>query len=296
MEHTAEISPSSSQHSSEAGSWLPRPNVVYPDSLPRELGHSLSSFVGEAELFATDHVDIPGYVAASALSSQHSSFRSSIEQPWTSFAANDAGSSTAASSFAEASHPAIGSGSNHAPPTPYTIGFPTDQLTDQFHPSSMTQSQAAFHTNLYPPPPREATYQNQMSFMSSPPRPSESNWEWSRDRARRHSDTDATFGLPTGLAHVGAFTYGLPAVSSDLAGENSGKDSSGALEFPSTTPEDQFANPHAPIGDESRLGRIALYDDVEDLANDRTLGNTYNDELLDDRTGSTTAPWSVLQA
>ena len=231
--------------------------------------------------------EVPGYLPASAFSSLHSSFTSIATQPGTSFSSNDAGLSTLASSFTESSGEVT---SNRYPlPTPLSAGFPSAQ----FYPMPVTQGQGASGTITYPSPPQITAYQNQASFMSSPPRRSEPDLDWNPDRNRRHSDTDANFGLPGDFAQLGAFTYGLAAGSS-YVGDNEFGD---APELSPIAPDNDYTNFHTLADEAFEMAETAGLENVEDVGDMRSGGvirSEYDIELFEDQTNFTTAPLSVL--
>ena len=127
--------------------------------------------------------------------------------------------------------------------------------------------------------------------MSSPLRRSESEWEWTQNRPRRHSDTDAAFGLPDDFAELGAFAYDLSAVSSYLGDQ----EFVGAPELPPIAASDEFANSHSLEGDVSEDGENAVQGNaVKNAANGRVIQSNFNNGFLGDEANVAPAPLSVL--
>jgi hypothetical protein len=290
--------------SSQARAWLRSSNLRRSESLPQGFDHSPSSSIEDTTLLHTELDEIPAYLPASAFYNHHSldpaiftqafdssnlryesSFKSVTALPGTSFSSNDARLPTAAPSFTEVSHTAIDQ--YHPLPNSASVGFPTDQ----FYPLPMTQSQAAFKYLSYPSPPHTASYQNQMSFKSSPPRRPESEWEWTQHRPRRHSDTDATMGLPSDFAEFGAFEHDLTAISSYLADQEFGE----TLELPPIAPANEYASSHTFESDDFENGEVAVEGTgIEDAAVGRMIGSNFEDGFPEEQMNLTTAPLSVI--
>jgi hypothetical protein len=85
-----------------------------------------------------------------------------------------------------------------------------------------------------------------MSINSSPPRHSDSHWEWSESRTRRHSESDAALGLANDFAGIGSFERGLAGTSSDLDNQ----EFSEALELSQASDENDYVDTNAFISDE----------------------------------------------
>jgi hypothetical protein len=305
VEHAASSFSSPAQSLSQAGPWLRNSNLLGSDSLPQDFGYSRSSSTEKNTLINSDLDEIPGYLPASAFPNHHpldaamftqgtrsrnlpreTSFTSVTTLPGASFSSNDASISTAASSFAEASHIAIDH--YHSLPTPTIVGFPTAY----FYPLPMTQSQAAHHSLSYPSPPQTATYQNQMSFNSSPPRRPEPEWAWAQNRTRRHSDTDATLGVPSDFAGIGAFEHDLTAISSYLDDQ----DFDEALDLPQIAHANEYADSYTFQGDVfDNLNAPVQGNGVEDATIGAMIGNNFDDDFLEEQMNPTTGPLSILQ-
>ena len=276
MEVAAGGSPSLSQHNSQAGPWL-----------PQDIDYSPNASIERATALPTDPNEIPGYLPASAFSSHRSSFTSIATNRGTSFSSNDAGPSTLASSFTEASDGVTGN--RYARPTPLTTGFPAAR----FYPLPLTQSQLASGNISYPSPPQTAAYQNQISFMSSPPRRSAPESEWNPDRPRRRSDTDAPFGLPGDFAQLGAFTYGLAAGSRYVGDE----EFSDTPELPLIAPDNEYTDSHTLEDEAFEIAETAGLEniqDVDDMTTGGTIRSSYDIELFEDQTYVTAGSLSVL--
>jgi hypothetical protein len=110
----------------------------------------------------------------------------------------------------------------------------------------MTQLNDVYHHVSYPSQPQTRTYQNQMSINSSPPRHSDSYWEWSESRTRRRSESDAALGLANDFAGIGSFERGLAGASNDLDNQEFAE----ALELSQATDENDYVDTNAFISDE----------------------------------------------
>lgn len=214
------------QYSSEATAWLRSSSVFQSGPFPLGFYHSLSSSIEDKTILQADLDEIPAYLPASSFSTGHlldtavtrqgarssnlpcrTSSTSTITLPGSSFSSTDTSISTAASSFTDESHTTTNP--YYGIQTITTTGFPVAQ----FYPLPMPQPQVTFNDLFNISPPHTATYQNEMSFNSSPPRRPEPEWEWTQNRSRRHSDTDATLGLSSDSAEL---EHNLTAISSYL--------------------------------------------------------------------------------
>lgn len=171
---------------------------------------------------------------------------------------------------------------SYALPTPTNVGFPTAN----FYPLPMTQYNEAYCHLSYPSPPQTTTYQNQLSFNSSPPRRSESDWEWNQARGRRYSDSDAAVGLPSDFAGIGAFEHGLTAVSSYLDNQEYPE----VLELPQAADENDYADSNAfdcgEYGNRDLPGQGHGLDDAAIVRTSRTnVDHDFSEEELDLKTG-----------
>jgi hypothetical protein len=293
------------QYSSQEGAWLRSSSLLRSDSFPQDFNHSPSSSIEETTLLRSNIDEFPAYLPARAFPNYHStdaaiftqgtitssqpresSFRSAMALTEASFSSNDASISTAASSFTQASHTDFGYYS--ALPTQTTIGLPTAQ----FYPLPMMQSQAAFGNFSYPSPPDTATYRNQMSFNSLPPRRPEAEWEWTQNRPRRYSETDAAIGLPSDFAELGPFEHDLTATSGYLDDQEFGK----GFHFSPATSTDEFNHSHALGGGEHDIGNATtqkIY--AEDAAMGRMRGGYFDNEFWKNQTNHMAAPLLSLQ-
>jgi hypothetical protein len=292
------------QHSSQEEAWLRSSSHLRADSLPQDFDHRPNSSIEETTLLHSDLDKFPGYLPAraflnyrstdAAISTQEtiassqpheSSFRSVMTLPEVSFSSNDASISTAASSFTEASHTDIGYYSALSNPT--TVDLPNAQ----FYPLPMTQSEAAFGNFSYPSPPNTATYRNQMSFNSSPPRRPETEWEWTQDRPRRHSETHAAIGLPSDFAELGAFEHNITAISGYLHDQEFGE----GFDYPPVASRDQYNHLHALEGSEHDMGKASIQKIyAEDTAIGRMRGDSFDNEFWETQTNHMAAPLSSL--
>jgi hypothetical protein len=288
------------RYSSREEAWLRSSSHIRSDPLPQDFNHSPSSSIEETTLLHSDLGKFPGYLPAGAFlnyrspdaaastqetiasSQPHESFfRSVMTLPEASFSSNDASISTAASSFTEASYTDIDCYS--ALPIPTTMGLPTAQ----FYSLPMMQSQAAFGNFSCPSPPDTATYHNQMSFNSSPPRRPEAEWEWTRNRPRRHSETDTAIGLPSDFAELGAFEHNITAISDYLHDQRFGE----GFDYPLVSSRDQFNHFHALEGDEHDMEKAStqkIYS--EDAAIGRRGGDSFDNEFWESQANHMTAP------
>jgi hypothetical protein len=293
------------RYSSQAGSWLRSSNLVASASLHQDLNHSPSSSIEDKTLLQPDLDEIPGYLPASSFQNHHpldpasyaqgtgstslprkTSFTSFTTLPGASFSSNHTSMSTGASSFTEVSHTV---NDRYQPlPTPVSAGFP---IAD-FYPLPMMQSQAAFHSLSYPSPPRTATYQNEISFNSSPPRHSEREWEWTLNRARRHSHTDAAGGVPGDFAGIGAFQHELTAISSYLEDQEYIE----ALDLPQIAHADEHTNSYTIENDEFENGHVfGQINGIEEDAVGPMVGSNFDNDFLEEQMNRTTEPLSFLQ-
>ena len=292
------------QYSSQEGAWLRSSSLLRSDSLPQDFDYGPSSSIKETTLLHSNLDEFPGYLPARAFPTYHStnaamftqgtiassqpresSFRSAMAPTEASFSSNDASISTAASSFTEASYTDVGHYS--ALPTPTAVGLPTVQ----FYPLPMMQSQAAFGNFYYPSPPDAATYRNQMSFNSSPPRRPEAEWEWTQNRPRRHSDTDAAMGLPSDPAELGPFEHDLTAISGYLGDQEFGE----GFHFSQVASTDEFNYSHALEGGEHDTGKATTQKPyAEDAAIRRMRGGYFDNEFWKYQTNHMAAPLSSL--
>lgn len=292
------------QYFSQEEAWLRSSGHLRSDPLSQDFDHSPSSSIEEETLLNSDLDKFPGYLPARAFPDYHStdatistqetiassqpresSFRSVMTLPEASFSSNDASISTAASSFTEASHTDIDCYS--ALPTPTIMGLPTAQ----FYWLPMMQSQAAFGNFSYPSPPDTATYHNQMSFNSSPPRLPEAQWEWSQNRPRRHSETDAAIGLPSDFAELGAFEHNVTAISDYLHDQGFGE----GFDYPPVAFRDQFNHSHALEGVEHDMGKASIpkiY--AEDAAIGRMGDDSFDNEFWENQANDMAAPLPSL--
>jgi hypothetical protein len=292
------------QYPSQEGAWLRSSSLLRSDSLPQDFDHSPSSSIQETMLLHSNLGGFPGYLPARAFPNYHSrdaaifthgtiassqpresSFRSVMASTEGSFSSNDASISTAATSFTEASHTDIGHYS--ALPTPTTVGLPTAQ----FYPLPIMQSQAAFGNLFYPSPPDAATNRNQMSFNSSPPRRPEAEWEWTQNRPRRHSETDAAIGLPSDSAELGHFEHNLTAISGYLGDQEFGE----GFHFSPVASTDEFKHSHALEGGEHDIRKATtqkIY--AEDAAIGRMRGGYFDNDFWETQTNHMAAPLSSL--
>jgi hypothetical protein len=277
------------QYPSQEGAWLRSSSLLRSDLLRQDFNRSPSSSMEETTLLHSNIDEFPAYLPARVFPNYHStdtaiftqgttassqpresSFRSVMALTEASFSSNDASISTSASSFTEASQTDIGYYS--ALPTQTTMGLPTAQ----FYPLPMMQSQAAFGNFSYPSPPDTATYRDQMSFNSSPPRRPEAEWEWTQNRPRRHSETDAAMGLPSDFAELGPFEHDLTTTSGYLDDQEFGE----GFHFSPITSTDEFNHSHALGGGEHDIGKATtpkIY--AEDAAIGRMRGGYFDNEF-----------------
>ena len=292
------------QYSSQEEAWLRSSSHIRSDPLSQDFNHSPSSSIEETTLLHSDLDKFPGYLPArafpnyrstdAAISTQEtiassqpheSFFRSVMTLPEASFSSNDASISTAASSFTEASH--TDNDYYAALPTPTTMGLPTAQ----FYWLPMMQSQAAFGNFSCPSPPDTATYHNQMSFNSSPPRRPEAEWEWTQNRPRRHSETDAAIGLPSDFAELGAFEHNVTAISDYLHDQGFGE----GFDYPPVASKDQFSHSHALEGGEHDMGKVSIQKFyAEGAAIGRMGGDSFDNEFWESQANHMAAPLSSL--
>jgi hypothetical protein len=295
---------SSVQYSSQEGAWLRSSSLLRSDSMPQDFDHNPSSSIEETTLLPSNLDEFPGYLPAKAFPNYHSrdsaiftqgtiasnqhresSFRSVMVPTESSFSSNDASISTAATSFTEASHTDIGRYS--ALPTPMTVGLPTAQ----FYPLPLMQYQTAFGNFPYSSPPDAATYRNQMPFNSSPPRRPEAEWEWTQNRPRRHSETNAAIGFPSDSAELGPFEHDLAAISGYLGNQGFGE----GFHFSPVAATDEFNYSHALEGGKYDIGKTTtpkIY--TENAAIGRMRGGYFDNEFWKTKTNHMAAPLSSL--
>ena len=150
----------------------------------------------------------------------------------------------------------------------------------------MTQSNGVYHHLSHPSPPQATTYQNQMSFNSSPPRHSDSRWEWSQSRTRRHSDSDAALGLPSDFAGIGSFERDITGISGYLESEEFPE----ALELSQAADENDYVDANAFIGDEfGNRGVPGQGNGLDDAAMVRTTGTNTDHDFLEEEADLTTS-------
>jgi hypothetical protein len=130
------------------------------------------------------------------------------------------------------------------------------------------------------------TYQNQMSINSSPPRHSDSHWEWSQSRTRRHSESDAALSLPSDFAGIGNFDRGLAGISNYLDNQEFPR----ALELSQAADENDYVDANAFTGDEFG-NRDAPEQGIglDDAAMVRTIGINTDHDFLEEEADPTTS-------
>jgi hypothetical protein len=287
------------QYSSQEEAWLRSSSHIRSDPLPQDFNHSPSSSIEETTLLHSVLSKFPGYLPAGAFPNYRSTdaatstqetiadsrphesfFRPVMTLPEASFSSNDASISTAASSFTEASYTDIDCYS--ALPTPTAMGLPTAQ----FYSLPMMQSQAVFGNFSYPSPPDTATYHNQISFNSSPPRRPEAEWEWTRNRPRRHSEADAAIGLPSDFAELGAFEHNITGISDYLHNQGFEED----FDYPLAASRDQFDHSHALEGGEHDMGKACTQKIHAEAAIERIGGDSFDNEFWESQANCMAAP------
>jgi hypothetical protein len=150
----------------------------------------------------------------------------------------------------------------------------------------MTQSNQVYHHLSYPSPPQTMTYQNQMSINSSPPRHSDSHWEWSQSRTRRHSESDAALGLPSDFAGIGSVERGLAGLSNHLDNQEFPE----ALELSQAADENDYVDADAFIGDEFGNGDVpGQGSGLDDAAMVRTIGTNTDHDFLEETDPTTSS-------
>jgi hypothetical protein len=292
------------QYPSREGAWPRCPSLLRSDSLPQNFDHSPRCSIDETTLLHSDLGQFSGYLPARAFPNYYSTnaaiaaeetiasiqprepfFQSVMVPLESSFSSNDASISTAASAFTEACLTDIGYYS--ALPTPATVGLPTAQ----FYPLPMMHAQTAFGNFPYPSPPQTATYRSQMSFNSSPPRRPEEAWEWTQNRPRRHSETDAVLGFPNDFAELGAFGHNTNTISGYLHDQEFAE----SLGYPPATSGDEFNHSHA-LEDGEHDSKKASAEKIygEGAAIGWRRGDSSDNEFWKTQTNHMVAPLSFL--
>jgi hypothetical protein len=150
----------------------------------------------------------------------------------------------------------------------------------------MTQLNDVYHHVSYPSQPQTRTYQNQMSINSSPPRHSDSHWEWSQSRTRRHSESDAALGLPGDFAGIGSFERGLAGISNSLDNQEFPE----TLELSQAADENDYVDTNAFIDDEFGNRDVSGQGNgLDDAAMVRTIDTNTDHDFLEEEADPTTS-------